>query len=181
MLSDGDGNLRIISDNNGLVSIGNVGNTYGSRVNVKSYNDNVAAEFYRQGTAAGSAIVVFNSNSGGTETLKSYIDVTTGALTLISDERVKENIVNISYGLNQINALRPVSFEWKNGDGSNNLGFIAQEVETIIPEAVTTLDESLSKTIPDQKMLNKDLIIPVLVKAIQELKAEFDAYKATHP
>jgi len=165
-------------DYNGDLLVGTTANIYGSRLNVKSNNDNVAAEFYRQGTTTGSGIVVFSSNSGGTETLKSYIDVSTGALTLISDERVKENIANINYGLNQINALRPVSFEWKQGDGATNLGFIAQEVETIIPEAVTTLDKSMSKTIPNQKMLNKDSIIPVLVKAIQELNAKVTALEA---
>jgi hypothetical protein len=178
VLSDGDGNPRGIFDNNGLFVIGTITNTYGSRLSVKSLNDNVAAEFYRQGTSAGSGIVVFNSNSGGTETLKSYIDVSTGALTVVSDERLKENIVDISYGLNQINALRPVSFEWKNSDGNLNLGFIAQEVEIVIPEAVTTLDESMSKTIPHQKMLNKDSIIPVLVKAIQELNAQVTTLQA---
>jgi hypothetical protein len=116
--------------------------------------------------------------------LKSYIDTVSGLLVTTSDERLKENIVGIGYGLQQISALRPVSFEWINSDGKTNLGFIAQEVETVIPEAVTTLDESMSKSINSQKMLDKDTLIPVLVKAIQEQQAlivsmreELDALK----
>ena len=165
----------------GNLLVGTTANIYSSRLNVKSNGDNVAAEFYRQGTTSGSGIVVFSSNSGGTETLKSYIDVVSGLLVVTSDERLKENIVSINYGLQQITSLRPVSFEWKQGDGNTHLGFIAQEVEMVLPEAVKTLDKSMSKTIDNQKMLNNDFIVPVLVKAIQELNAKFEEYKAAHP
>jgi hypothetical protein len=158
-------------DSSGNLLVGTTANIYTSRLNVKSSGDNNAAQFYRQGTTSASAIVIFNSNSGGTETLKSYIDTVSGLLVTTSDERLKENIVGIGYGLQQISALRPVSFEWINSDGKTNLGFIAQEVETVIPEAVTTLDESMSKSINSQKMLDKDTLIPVLVKAIQEQQA----------
>jgi len=159
-------------DGSGDLLVGNTANIYGSRLNVKSNGDNVAAEFYRQGAVSGSGIVVFSSNSGGTETLKSYIDAVSGLLVASSDERLKENIVPLNYGLQQITSLRPVSFEWKQGDGNTNLGFIAQEVEMVLPEAVKTLDKSMSKTIDNQKMLNNDFIVPVLVKAIQELSAQ---------
>jgi hypothetical protein len=164
-------NERARIDSSGNLLVGTTANIYTSRLNVKSSGDNNAAQFYRQGTTSASAIVIFNSNSGGTETLKSYIDTVSGLLVTTSDERLKENIVGIGYGLQQISALRPVSFEWINGDGKTNLGFIAQEVETVIPEAVTTLDESMSKSIDNQKMLDKDTLIPVLVKAIQEQQA----------
>ena len=172
MFYDSRQNLeRMRLDSSGNLLVGTTANAYAARLNVKSNSDNVAAEFYRQGTTSGAAIVTFNSDSGGAETLKSYIDVASGSLTVISDERLKENIVSINYGLQQIKSLRPVSFELKQGDRKTNLGFIAQEVETILPEAVITLDESMSKTVDNQKMLNKDFIVPVLVKAIQEQQA----------
>jgi len=101
----------------------------------------------------------------------------------ISDQRLKENIRDSSDGLDVITALRPVRYDWKEGYGNDRkdqLGFIAQEVEAVFPEAVSEWqvsreDETVYKTV------GPGALIPVLVKAIQELKAEFDAYKASHP
>jgi hypothetical protein len=101
----------------------------------------------------------------------------------ISDQRLKENIRDSSDGLSIINGLRPVRYDWKAGYGNdkkNQLGFIAQEIETVFPEAVSEWqvdknDETVYKTV------GPAALIPVLVKAIQELKADFDAYKASHP
>jgi hypothetical protein len=101
----------------------------------------------------------------------------------ISDQRLKENIRDSSDGLDVITSLRPVRYDWKEGYGNDRkdqLGFIAQEVESVFPEAVSEWqvsreDETVYKTV------GPGALIPVLVKAIQELKAEFDAYKASHP
>ena len=97
----------------------------------------------------------------------------------ISDVRTKENIVNSTDGLDIINALRPVRFDFKEGFGferKNQLGFIAQEVEQVFPEIV---DEWKFK--PEDEITYKTVgpagLIPVLVKAIQELKTEIDILK----
>jgi len=93
-----------------------------------------------------------------------------------SDRRIKENIINLEgSGLDTISKLNPVRFDYIDGI-KNNIGWIAQDVQEVIPEAVDTI----SKT-NDQLTLKSDYIVPYLVKAIQELKAEFDAYKAIHP
>ena len=100
----------------------------------------------------------------------------------ISDERTKENIVSSNDGLNVISALRPVRFDFKEGFGNgkqNQLGFIAQEIEQVFPEAVDEWGESDDPDKP-YKSVGFGALIPVLVKAIQELKTEFDAYKASH-
>ena len=107
-----------------------------------------------------------------------------------SDVRLKENIVTIENGLDKILQLNPVKFNWIDGfaeDGKDMLGFIAQEVQSIIPEVVEDFGgEDNIVEIGDLKVtnplrINEKFIIPVLVKAIQELKAEFDTYKETHP
>ena len=87
-------------------------------------------------------------------------------LSQLSDERKKDNIADITLGLDAIKELRPVSFDWKNNKGNNQLGFIAQEVEsTSLKQLVGTYKD---ENIEDCKSLNKDGMIPVLVKAIQE-------------
>jgi hypothetical protein len=99
----------------------------------------------------------------------------------ISDQRLKENIRDSSDGLSVINALRPVRYDWKEGYGNdkkNQLGFIAQEIESVFPEAVGEWqinkdDETTYKTVGPSSL------IPVLVKAIQELKAINDTQAET--
>ena len=95
----------------------------------------------------------------------------------LSDARLKENVVDATDGLAVITALRPVRYDWKPGYGNdrvNQLGFIAQEVEAVFPEAVseTTVDEDTYKTV------GPGALIPVLVKAIQELEARIAVLEA---
>jgi hypothetical protein len=87
-----------------------------------------------------------------------------------SDVRLKTCISPITYGLSDVLQLNPVSFNWceniRESRGENRqLGFIAQEVEPIIPESVGMSAEGEYSFSPDK-------IIPVLTKAIQELKEE---------
>lgn len=93
----------------------------------------------------------------------------------ISDISQKENIREIPYGLATVNELTPVMFDFTEhgiGDGAKDiLGFIAQDVEPAIPELVTESSTGL-------KTLKMGDMIPVLVKAIQELNAKIDAQAA---
>ena len=98
-----------------------------------------------------------------------------------SDIRLKKNIIPITLGLNAISALNPVKFNWADGfdeieADKTLLGFIAQEVQEVIPEAVETFGgNSLilgDTTIDNPLRVNEKFIIPVLVKAIQELSAK---------
>ena len=84
-----------------------------------------------------------------------------------SDERLKERIVPIAYGLREILRLRPVSFAWRDSDdGRAHLGLIAQEVEPLIPEAVRR-----GEAPEDAWAMTYSSLTPVLVKAIQDQQA----------
>jgi hypothetical protein len=110
-----------------------------------------------------------------------------------SDIRLKRNIIPVSYGLNEILALNPSKFNWKekfapSEENKDMLGFIAQEVQTVIPEAVESFGQDvhvntdgIEYTVENPLRVNEKFIIPVLVKAIQELNTKFEEYKATHP
>ncbi len=81
-----------------------------------------------------------------------------------SDVRLKRGITNLKYGLSQVMQLRPVSFQWKEGnDNRTHLGLIAQEVDAVMPEAV---EKSADANAP--LGMNYSALIPVLIKAIQE-------------
>jgi len=89
-----------------------------------------------------------------------------------SDERAKTNVDDLSYGLNEILDLRPVSFLWKNHpESGERFGLIAQEVAQTMPELVRSDGDALLG-------MNYSEVIPVLVKAIQEQQAEIERMKA---
>ena len=104
---------------------------------------------------------------------------TTATVTVISDQRLKENVRDLDTGLAEILALRPRRFDWKEnqGDGSKDTpGFIAQEVEQVMPELVVPWRVTGAKD-DDHKGLATGNLIPTLVKAIQELSAEIETLK----
>jgi hypothetical protein len=100
-----------------------------------------------------------------------------------SDKNQKENIQNISYGLDAVMNLKPISFRWKDkscnvGTGTN-LGFIAQDLEKVIPDVVvhsiTSLEEIENarnekgiELEPETYGVKYSELIPVMVKAMQE-------------
>ena len=71
--------------------------------------------------------------------------------------------------------LQPRRFDWKNGDGKNIAGFVAQEVEEVLPDLVSDYKYTEEQT---KKAIKMGDMIPTLVKAIQELKADNDSLKA---
>ncbi|NNF33604.1 MAG: hypothetical protein HKN68_05825 [Saprospiraceae bacterium] len=79
-----------------------------------------------------------------------------------SDRRFKKNIVPLTYGLDEIRSLEPVSYQWKDGaDNKQHIGLIAQDVQKIIPEAVE--DEN-----PEILGMNYSELVPVLIQAIKD-------------
>ena len=90
-----------------------------------------------------------------------------------SDKRLKKSIKTVNSALEKVEALRGVTFTWKDSNTSA-IGMIAQEVQEVLPEVVTTDDDGYMGI----KYTN---VIGVLVEAIKELKADFEAYKKTHP
>ena len=101
----------------------------------------------------------------------------------LSDINLKENLVKISSPLEKISQINGYNFDWKEGTPPNgemlgivhDAGLIAQEVAEVMPDIVR------SNKWDGTKMLNYNGVIALLVEGMKELKAEFDAYKATHP
>jgi hypothetical protein len=88
-------------------------------------------------------------------------NVSASAYTTRSDFNLKDDIFDLKYGLNDVLKLQPVEYTYKS-NGSKQLGFIAQDIGTILPEVVS-FEESMS--------VNYQAIIPILTKAIQEQQA----------
>lgn len=102
----------------------------------------------------------------------------TNALNTSSDRRLKKDISALKYGLEAVMKLQAVSYHWKKSiDSKLHLGFIAQDVEKIVPEIVSKSNisdaefeksEKKGEIVTDTYGIEYTGLIPVLVKAIQE-------------
>jgi hypothetical protein len=96
-----------------------------------------------------------------------------------SDIGFKENIYPIGDSLEKITRIGGYTFDWKtdeelvslHGHSGHDIGVIAQEIESILPEIVITRDNGY-------KAVKYEKIVPLLIEAIKELKAEVDSLKA---
>lgn len=107
--------------------------------------------------------------SGGacTHTTGSFSgNVTAPGFQVSSDRRLKNNIEESNYGLAEILQLSSVKYEKNN---NQEIGLIAQDVESVMPEFVAEVD--------GYKTLNYPQMVSVLIKAVQELSAEVNALK----
>jgi len=104
-----------------------------------------------------------------------------------SDCRIKENVTGITNALSAISQLNPITFDYttgytatKNWDENKrveNYGFLAQEFETVYPKYVGCTQGNIESgnTVSDFRTMNSGHLVPVLVKAIQELEARVQA------
>ena len=146
-------NNQLLLDNDGSTSTGMAYANNGT-VKVNSYWHNSLARYYISAVSAGVYLA-----SGGT------------SWTSASDERVKENLVPITDAANKVASLRAVTGNYITDETKKSRAFlIAQDVQSVLPEAVDSTD-------PEQLGVAYTDVIPLLVAAIKELKAEIDLLK----
>ncbi len=112
---------------------------------------------------------------GNNEITNAYINV---SWTVTSDARDKGNIQEIPYGLDFIDQLNPIQYNWihrETGlikDEIARYGFLAQDIQTIDSSSIL-----VDNSDPEHLKLRESMIIPILVKSIQELKQEIETLK----
>lgn len=114
-------------------------------------------------TTDGTSITVYNGTVNGAINASDFI--------YVSDLRLKENIVPLASSLEKINSLQGVSFDWKRG-GETNIGFIAQDVEKVIPELVVTDANTGFKAVKYGNM------VALLVEAVKAQQIQIEALQA---
>jgi hypothetical protein len=161
------------------------------------YN-NTAIGYYALGvlTTGASNIAVMNQTTGGanspvfsvttennrlvmghTGITNAYVQV---AWTVTSDARDKTNIQPVPHGLGFINQLNPVSFQFKTSreddtpNGNKRYGFLAQDILALEGDDPVIIDNE----VPEKLKYQGESLVPVLVKAVQELSAQVQALQA---
>ena len=136
----------------------------------------------------GYLLVGYTSSNGAYKLQVNSQIFATSAIIATSDARYKTNVTPISNGLSLINKLNPVSFDWKEHsvhdfDTKNtNVGFLAQDVQEVLKDEIY-LNSVIRKNeteLPDGTKeeflgLSDSSLIPILVKAIQELTTRLTA------
>ena len=164
----------------GGVYLGTTGTSIGS-------SNLVVNEGVYVGAANGDNQIRSSSSGGGSATL--YIG--NAAIQVSSDRRLKENIIDTSMSaLDKLDQVRVVDFTWNDPSDTavNNrnargtwTGIIAQELVDVFPFAVNAPRNEDDLTIDEKSestwQVDQDQLVPVLIKAIQELKAEVAALK----
>jgi hypothetical protein len=105
---------------------------------------------------------------------KLYYVPSTGQLSAtnfnsLSDQKKKNNIITLENALDSVLNMRGVSFTWIDND-QKSIGVIAQEIEKIIPEVVSTNENG-------EKSVSYGNLVGLLIEAIKELKSEIDDLK----
>jgi hypothetical protein len=155
----------------------------GTTIGVEARASGYVASTLASSTNAGSTLDVYSTGATAYRfyvSMDGTVNATNTTISAISDQRLKENIRDLDVGLDAVLALKPRKFDWKEGKGQDKKdvrGFIAQEFEQIFPDLVDEWKDPAPEGEEPYKSVRQDLI-PVLVKAIQELKAELDATKA---
>lgn len=148
--------------NNSSVNLQTTGNINGSTVS--GNNGNFVSGYYSSGLAVGTTAYTANTIRCSGDVVAFYS----------SDERLKDNITPIENSLEKVGQLKGYEFDWNDKQEvyeGHDVGVIAQEVEKVVPEIVETREHDGYKAVKYEKL------VPLLINAINELKAEIEELK----
>jgi len=170
--------MRIDSSGNFLV-----GQTAGGGQNINGFYWDKAAGYqtlnHVSGSASGTSYTYFAYNASAIGSI-TQTGTTAVLYNTTSDYRLKTDVTPLANGLSTIQALNPVNFTWV--DGRPDDGFLAHELQTVIPNCVTGEKDAVetvddldadgkvigTKEVPKYQQIDNSGVIPFLVKAIQE-------------
>jgi hypothetical protein len=168
-LSDGDGNPRLISDNNGSIFIGQTTNVLSNSNSFNFSNSGYLGVSHASGSSSGNGYLFFGYNGSSIGSITQ--NGTTGVLyNVTSDRRLKENIVDAPDSSSDIDSIQVRSYDFISDKSSVKYGFVAQELVNVAPYAVHQPTE------PDEMMgVDYSKLVPMMLKEIQSLRARLKA------
>lgn len=153
-------------DNGGGILVTERGNGTGIFINQSAGESAATANgFGILLTSTGTNEPVYVNHNGNIATL-----TTAGVWTNASDSTLKKNIFNLNYGLKEVMQLRPVQYEMKS-NSEKQIGFIAQEIQNIIPEVVNENEGG-------KLSMSYGNLVALLTKALQEQQQKIEKLEA---
>lgn len=170
-------NERMRIDASGTVTVGPISQGYGGLNVTKTGSLSPGVFLWINATATTQKYASFEYNgNGGSGSITPNGTGNVAFNTGPSDYRLKDEVIELSGGLDKIKSLRPVSFVWKKS-GETDIGFIAHEIQAVVPECVNgQKDEVDAEGNPVYQSIfpAPAQMIANLVAAIQELSAKVD-------
>jgi len=167
--SNGNANMIRVDGGNNVVNIGHATNTVGtsSGTLLVNFTGNVANGIKirdTRGEAGTNNMMVFVRGDSEVGSITATTSAT--AYNTSSDQRLKENIADADDSGELIDAIQVRKFDWKADGSHQDYGMVAQELQTVAPEAVSAPEN------PDEMMaVDYSKLVPMLVKEIQTLRA----------
>lgn len=126
--------------------------------------------------SANGDLIIYNGSSTEFMRFDQSASTINGDFNDTSDIGLKENITDTTDGLSKLLQLQPRKFDWKDEGKRNNVnGFIAQEVETVLPDEVIGDDYDEKNPSHGHKSINTSGLLTVAVKSIQEQQVLIEA------
>jgi hypothetical protein len=170
LLNPLDGNVLI-----GTTGIPNGTSTYGAGF-VPTTNDRVTLRLATSDSTANTLAIFYNPN-GSVGSIS--VSGSSTSYNTSSDYRLKENVVPMEGALDRVDALKPSRFNFIADPEKTVDGFLAHEVAEVIPEAITGEKDAVDEEgNPIYQGIDQSKIVPLLVGAIRELKAEIESLKS---
>ena len=167
-LSSG-GNLLVGTTASDPISSNVAGISLGSDSIVRAMASSAPSGVFGRRTSTGD-IFRFYYN-GPTQVGSISTNGTSTAYNTSSDYRLKENVAPMQNALDTVAQLNPVTYTWK-ADGSAGQGFIAHELQAVVPDCVTGEKDAVdAEGNPQYQGVDTSFLVATLVKAIQELTA----------
>jgi hypothetical protein len=166
VLSDGDGNPRVLIDGSGIIR------QFGTTNNAGALNlvGEVGVSF---------RVASFQRTTGGSEVGNIVANASSTSYNTSSDHRLKENVIDLTGATTRLKQLNPVRFNFIADADTTVDGFLAHEVQTVVPEAITgTHNEVDDDGNPVYQGIDQSKLVPLLVATIQELEARIAALEA---
>ena len=174
------GGERMRIDSSGNVLFARTDSNYlANQVGIVFQATSGTATFASSGTAARN-IISFVNGIGGTPAEVGKIQTSASATSYLtsSDYRLKENVAPMTGALNTVAKLKPVTYNWK-VDGSDGQGFIAHELQAVVPDCVSGEKDAVdAEGNPQYQGIDTSFLVATLTAAIQELTARVAALEA---
>ena len=131
---------------------------------------------YNVGTARNFRFGIAGTEEFRMDTLGNFhadADIIAFSTTTASDIKFKENVKSIPYGLKEVLQMNPVQFDWiEKRNGTHDIGFIAQEMEKIVPEVIK--ETETLEVGGTHKTMDYAKLTSILVQAIQEQQQQIN-------
>jgi len=161
--------MRINSSGDARIAMDNFAAAVGSSnggVSLRRVSDGGYFEICRTSTASRNQVIFYNGN-GAVGSISTNGSST--AYNTSSDYRLKENVVEVTDGIDRVKLLKPSRFNFIVDPDKTVDGFLAHEVADVVPEAITgTKDAVDADGNPEYQGIDQSKLVPLLTAALQE-------------